>query len=76
MALYTLEYAKKMLDLWCDAQMKIAGGAAQSYKIGSRELTYYDLSEIQQQIDYWSKQIGVLEGTYSGRSTRQVVFRD
>lgn len=73
---YTLAYAQKMLNLCLEAQEKILSGAVHSYTIGSRALTYLDLKEIQAMIDYWSKMVDALNGTYSTRHTRQVVPRD
>lgn len=76
MALTTLEHARKMYALWCEAEEKLASGAVKSYQIGSRSLTYLDLGMIQAQKDYWARMIGTLEGTYSARYSRQAVPRD
>jgi hypothetical protein len=76
MASVTLEHARRMYKLWCDAEERLASGAVQAYTIGSRSLTYYDIGLIQRQIDHWARVIATLEGTYSGRYSRQVVPRD
>lgn len=76
MAMYTLEYARKMHSQLCDALMKLSSGAVESYKIGNRELKYIDIKKIREEIDIWERQIEVLEGKRSARGTRQVVFRD
>ena len=45
---YTLSEAKTELELWKDAKRAAATG--QSYSIGGRQLTRYNLSEINAQI--------------------------
>lgn len=66
MAGITLETAQKQLDLWIAAEEKVTNG--QSYKIGNRELTYADLSDIASRIDYWQNKINTLLQAGKGRN--------
>lgn len=59
---YTLTEAQTELELWKEAKRAAATG--QSYKMGSRELTRYNLSEINRQIDAFAETVRVLS---SGR---------
>lgn len=73
----TLERAKLHLTSWLDAELKVTNG--QSYSIGTRSLTYVNLSEIRKQIEYWKKQVSVLEVKASGRRvsrTKRFIPRD
>lgn len=69
-----LETARTHLKAWLDAELKVTGG--QSYSIGSRSLTYANISEIRKQIDYWRNQVANLEvlalGGKNSRSRRFV----
>ena len=72
-----LERAKTHLNAWLDAELKVTGG--QSYSIGSRSLTYANISEIRKQIDYWKNQVANLEVLASGRKnsrSRRFIPRD
>lgn len=64
MAGITLAQAQAKLDLWMDAEDKVATG--QSYTIstagGSRTLTRADLGEIRRNIDYWDQKVRRLSG--------------
>ena len=62
----TKEYAIEMRDLWLDAQEALATG--KSYKIGTRQLTRADTSEIQEWIGYWEDKITKFE---NGRRKKQ-----
>lgn len=57
----TLEVARKHLDIWLEAEAEVS--MAQSYKIGSRNMTKADLGEIRKQIEYWSNKVAQLENT-------------
>lgn len=73
----TLERAETHLNAWLDAELKVTGG--QSYSIGSRSLTYANISEIRKQIDYWSNQVSELKIEASGRKVsrnRRIIPRD
>ncbi len=72
----TLEKAKKMLDLYIEAEEVIVSGTAKSYTIGNRQLTRLDLTEIHKYQVYYEKMVRVLEGTTNGRRSRQGVPRD
>ena len=60
---YTLEEASAELELWKEAKRAAATGKA--YTIGSKQLTRYDLHEINAEID---KLAGIVDALSSGRS--------
>jgi hypothetical protein len=70
MAGITVEQAEAKLTLWMAALDKIAAG--QSYSIttgtGSRSLTRANLKEVQEQVEYWDRQVKRL--TRGGISVR------
>jgi hypothetical protein len=55
---YTLEEAKAELELWKKAKRAAATG--KSYAIGSRNLTRYDLAEINREIDRFADIVDAL----------------
>jgi hypothetical protein len=59
MAGITLETAKKHLDMWLEAESEVA--INQSYTIGGKTFTRANLSEIRNQIQYWSNKVAELE---------------
>lgn len=73
----TLETAQKHLDGWLEAEMAVMAG--QSYRIGSRELSRADLSEIRKAIKYWEGKIAELKNLAAHGSrgrTYRIVPRD
>ena len=73
-----LERKKKRLEMYYQAEEAILGGA-QSYSLGSRNLTRANLSEIRKMIDQLEDEIDQLEATVSGRKPRKafaIVPRD
>lgn len=65
-----LETAKKYLQAWLEAELAVSTG--QSYRIGTRQITRANLSEIRQQINYWRKEVARLEGKGIRRVFRAV----
>lgn len=65
MAGITVEIAQAQLNLWVAASAAVA--KKQAYSINGRSLTLVDAAEIRKQIDYWSRQVSVLEASISGR---------
>ena len=62
---YSLEEARQELELWKEAKRAAATG--KSYQMGSRQLTRYDLSEIDKQIAFFAKAVEALaSGTGGG----------
>ena len=75
MAGWTLEEAQNNLNMWLDAEKAIAGG--QSYKIGSRSVSYADLKQVTDRISFWKRQVEMLElGKKSANFVRRVIPRD
>ena len=71
-------HLKDRLDLYLSAESKILGGV-QSYKIGSRELTYADLGAIRSEIKSLFKELEDLENSLLGKARRasyRVIPRD
>lgn len=74
---YTLIQAKENLQIWIEAERKLA--IAQSYTIGSRTLTRTNLSEVVKRIEYWKNQVAELEMKAQGkrmRRTKQFIPHD
>ena len=67
---YTLEEARKELELWKEAKRAAATG--QSYTIGGRQLTRYNLSEINAQIAGF---VDIVETLSSGGGSGPVKVR-
>lgn len=61
---YTLAEARSELELWKEAKRAAATG--KSYKIGGRELTRYDLAEINNEIDRFADIVGILSSRRVG----------
>ncbi|OQP00864.1 hypothetical protein B1689_07535 [Geobacillus sp. 44C] len=73
--LWTLEEAKTHLRSWLDAELAVSTG--QRYRIGTRELTRANLSEIKERIRFWSNEVARLEkGRKAGARVLRVVPRD
>ncbi len=60
---YTLDEARTDLELWKEAKRAAATG--QSYSIGGRQLTRYNLAEINAQISGFTEIISALESGHS-----------
>ena len=77
MAAIKLETAKRHLDMWLEAEMKVTN--AQSYSIGTRSLTYANIAEIRKSIEYWSDKVEELENIEKSggrKRARRFVPRD
>jgi translation initiation factor 2 alpha subunit (eIF-2alpha) len=75
------KYKKQLLEkqerllLYKDMEVKMLTGSAQSYSLGSRSKTNYNmsLSEIRTAIQKLEEEIEELEGLISGKSSRKVM---
>lgn len=67
-----LEEYKKRLEMYYKAEEAILNGA-QSYSLGSRNLTRANLADVRQMIDYLIKQIEVEEARLRGKGKMKVV---
>ena len=75
MAAWTLEDARLHLQAWLEAELAVSTG--QKYKIGSRELTRANLTEIHEKIVFWRNEVTRLErGRGPGARVLRVVPRD
>ena len=72
MAAITLKTAKKHLDMWLEAESKVA--INQAYTIGGKSFTRANLGEICKQIEYWSNKVQALENI-AKRKGRNRVYR-
>lgn len=59
MAIYTKKLCQERLNLWLNAETKVATG--QKYQIGTRMLTRADLKEIRSQMEYWAGKLAEAE---------------
>ena len=72
------EILQKRLDLYLQAEEAILNGA-QSYQIGTRNLTRADLHEVRMMIDSLMNDVEEAKAIESGKAKRKtvgVVFRD
>lgn len=77
MAVITLAYAKKMLELCQEAHAELlSGGGAKSYRIGTREFTAFDLKELREEERYWTNMVESLSGGVRQTRVTRVVPRD
>lgn len=51
----TLEIAEKNLQKWLEAESKLCHIG--TYQIGERTLTYRNLKEVRESIDYWQSKV-------------------
>lgn len=70
MAGITLEVAKKHLDTWLEAESEVA--INQAYTIGGKSFTRANLSEIRQQIEYWSNKVAQLQNIAKKKGRNRV----
>lgn len=73
---YTLAEAKEMLSLWKECYRALASGQVKSYKIGSRELTNFDLKEVRGCIAEFNGIVQELSGNERNVRSVCVVPRD
>lgn len=72
MAAITLETAKKHLDMWLEAESKVA--INQAYTVGGKSFTRANLGEIRKQIEYWRNKVQGLENIKK-RKGRNRIYR-
>lgn len=68
--IWTQEELLEQIGAWKQALLKCSTG--QSYKIGTRELSRYDLDEIRKMLDYLTSELSALE---NGRGPKIVIAR-
>lgn len=66
----TLEIAKQRLDMWLDAEAAL--NHVGSYQIGERTLTYRNLKEVRESIDYWQSKVNSLKRGGSFKISRAI----
>ena len=59
MAIYSIEFCKKRLGMWLDAEAAITTG--QRYQIDDRSLTRADLYDVRKQIEFWEGKLAAAE---------------
>lgn len=72
MMINRVEEYKKRLNLYYEAEEAILGGA-QSYSLGSRNLTRANLAEVRNTIEYLIKQIEIEEARAKGKGKMRVM---
>lgn len=66
----TLEIAEKRLSEWLDAEAAL--NHVGSYQIGERTLTYRNLKEVRESIDYWQSKVNSLKRGGSFKVSRAI----
>lgn len=66
----TLEIAEKRLSEWLDAEAAL--NHVGSYQIGERTLTYRDLKEVRESIDYWQSKVNSIRRGGSFKISRAI----
>lgn len=66
----TLEIAEKRLNEWLDAEAAL--NHVGSYQIGERTLTYRNLKEVRESIDYWQSKVNSLKRGGSFKISRAI----
>jgi hypothetical protein len=69
----SLEFHRAALQKLRDAYLALVDGGVQSYSIGSRSLTKFDLSDISDEIQAHERKIAELEAVLRGGSRRRAV---
>ncbi len=72
MAAITLETAKRHLDIWLEAEERVA--INQSYTILDKTFTRANLGEIRRQIEYWENKVQELQNI-AKRKGRNRIYR-
>ena len=65
-----LELAEKRLSEWLDAEAAL--NHVGSYQIGERTLTYRNLKEVRESIDYWQSKVNSLKRGGSFKISRAI----
>ena len=68
-----IEFHRKAVVSLREAYLALIDGGVQSYTIGSRSLTKFDLGDIMEEIKGHEKAINELEAALSGRKRRKAV---
>lgn len=69
----TLELAEKRLNEWLEAEAAL--NHVDSYQIGERTLTYRDLKEVRESIDYWQSKVNSIRRGGSFKIHRAIPHR-
>ena len=68
-----LEFHKSARDAAQTAYLALLNGQVQSYSIGSRNLTKFDLTKLRAEIDHHQKEMDGLTAELNGRHRRRAV---
>lgn len=68
-----LEFHKTSMNAAQTAYIALLNGQAQSYTIGSRSLTKFDLGKLREEISYHQKEIDGLTAELNGKRRRRAV---
>ena len=66
----TLEIAEKNLQKWLEAESKLCHIG--TYQIGERTLTYRNLKEVRESIDYWQAKVNSIRRGGSFKISRAI----
>lgn len=73
MAIYSKKLCEERVHLWLEAEEAIATG--QRYQIGNRSLTRADLSQVREELEYWSGKLAEADAAESGRGGRNRIYQ-
>ena len=68
-----LEFHKAARDAAQAAYIALLNGQVQSYSIGSRNLTKFDLTKLREEIAYHQKEVDGLTAEFNGKCRRRAV---
>lgn len=68
-----LEFHRAAKEAAQDAYIALLKGQVQSYSIGSRNLTKFDLPKLREEITYHQKEVDGLQAELNGRCRRRAV---
>jgi hypothetical protein len=74
MAIFTLQEAREMRQIWLTAYKHAAAG--KSYTIENRSVSYQDLPLIKKELGYWDDIIADLTGQRGRGMVKRVVIAD
>ena len=72
--MYSIETCKEMINSYLEAEKAVLLG--QSYKIGSREMTRADLTEIIKARQLWERNLTLAQNSGQRKQSVQVIIRD
>lgn len=70
MTAISLETAKEHLDMWLEAECRVA--VNQSYTVQGKTYTRADLADIRKQVEFWENKVEHIQNVNKGRGRSRV----